>query len=233
MNTATDWIEAALRSPEFTVAALPAAFVAGLFGAVASCCTLPALGAVAGFSASRGARGKRDGLGASLSFLAGSAAALVAAGLAAGFAGQAVAGLLGRQFKLFAGVVSVLFGTSALGLLPFRLPGIPLPTEPRSAGPWGAAAFGFAIGGASAACTVACNPALTVFLGLAVVGGRPLWGAAVLGTFAAGYSLPLAAILAGLNAGRSALGTDRLAAWIGRAGGAVLLALGFWFLATF
>jgi cytochrome c biogenesis protein CcdA len=226
----TNWLDSVVASPEFTMAALPAAFVLGVLGVVASCCTLPALGAVAGYSAANDAKGERAALTASVAFLAGTFIALVAAGLVAGLAGQAAAGGLGRYWKLFAGLGSLFFGAAALDILPFRMPSIRVPGMAGSAGP---AVFGLLVGGATTACSVTCNPAIAVFLGVSILKGKALWGAAVLAAFAAGYSLPLAAVLAGISLGKTAIGQERISRVAGWVGGLILVVLGIYFLATF
>ena len=233
MTNATVWIESALGSPELTIVAVPAAFLLGALGAVASCCTLPAIGAIAGYSASSGKTDRNENFIAAMAFLAGTFLALIIAGVVAGCIGRMPAGVLGRYWKLVAGIASILFGASSLKLLPFRLPGISIPKRTGARGPLSAITFGLLVGGATTACSVTCNPLLAVFLGLSVLKGHALWGVVVLGAFAFGYGLPLAAALAGLSAGVSTLGGRKISVIVTSTGGIILVGLGLYFLATF
>jgi len=230
MNGIEGWVERVLSASEATFVAVPAALLLGISGALASCCTLPALGAVAGYSAAHGDNGRKGLFIAPLAFFAGTSLALIAAGIVAGYAGQVSAGVMGRHWKMLAGLASVLFGATALKLVPFRIPAIPIPAG-RIAG--GAAAFGLIVGGATTACAITCNPVLAVFLGMTFLKGKVLWGALVLGAFAVGYSLPLAALIAGISAGKSAMGSKWIPGIVEKAGGLILIALGFYLLATF
>lgn len=232
MSEVPEWMESLLASPELSVATLPAAFLIGALAAMSSSCTLPILGAVTGYSAAHSTTSRRETVITSMAFMVGTFGALVVVGAIAGFAGQ-VPGVMGRYWKLFAGIVSILFGAAALGLLRFKIPAIAIPARPAVRGPAGAAIFGSLVGGATTACTVTCNPSLAGLLGLTVLKGKVLWGAAVLGAFAVGYSLPLAAVLAGLSFGKSRIARRRIAGALGMGGGVVLMALGFYFLATF
>lgn len=232
-NAPASWIETALASSEFTVAAFPAAFFLGLLAAVASCCTYPAIGAVAGYSAVGEGRRGREPAVASVFFLLGTFLALVVMGVLAGFVSQALAGAVGRYWKVFAGVTALLFGLAALRLLPFRVPWFASGERADAGGTWRAALFGFSVGGAATACSVSCNPLLAVALGMAVVKGRTLWGALLLASFAIGHTLPLAAALLGLSFGRSFVRARGVAEAIRIAGGVVLIGLGFYLLATF
>jgi len=225
------WIESALGSTEFTLVALPAAFVLGLLAAVASCCTYPAIGAVAGYSAIGSGAKKRDAFVTALAFLGGTFVALVAVGAIAGFVSQSLASAVGRYWKIFAGAAAILFGLAALKLLPFSIPKIGSPE--KGGGATGAAVFGCVVGGATTACSVGCNPLLALALGVTVVKGQALWGAMVLAVFAIGHSLPLAAALLGLSLGKSAIRAKAMAGGVRIAGGVILIAAGFYLLATF
>ena len=229
------WFEAALASPEFTIVALPAAFVLGLLAALTSCCTYPAIGAIAGYSAAAGEGRRRDAVMAAVFFLLGTFLALVAMGVVAGLVSQALAGAIGRYWRIFAGLAALGFGLAALRLLPFPVPKFASPGKPGSAvGPgWDAAVFGFVVGGAATACSVTCTPLVAVALGVTVVKGRGLWGAVLLAVFAAGHALPLAAALLGLSFGKSLVRAKGVVEGIRIGGGVLLVILGFYLLATF
>jgi arsenate reductase (thioredoxin) len=84
-----------------------------------------------------------------LAFLIGTSLALIAFGLVAGFVGQTAQALLGRYWKLFAGVLAVILGLAALQLFPVRLPpftGQPM-AHPGVRGMLGAVMVGLLMGG--------------------------------------------------------------------------------------
>ena len=115
----TDALQAASMGP----AALPLAFLLGLVSAVASaCCTLPAMSVLVAYSGTRQDATRRTALTSAVWFLIGTTLALVVLGLVAGLVGQTAQALLGRYWKIFAGVVAVLLGLATLKWLPFPLP---------------------------------------------------------------------------------------------------------------
>ena len=130
------WVTDTLQAASMGPAALPLAFLLGLVSAVASaCCTLPAMGMLVAYSGTREDANRRAALVSAVSFLIGTTLALIILGFVAGLVGQTAQAFLGRYWKLFAGVVAVLFGLATLKLLPFKLPQFARKTEARSAGP--------------------------------------------------------------------------------------------------
>ena len=230
-----DWITQVLGSSRTTWAALPAGFLLGLIGAVTSGCSLAVAGAIAGYSGDLSRQGGRRAilLGA-LFFMIGTTVALAALGAVTGLISQAVGAVFGIYWKLFAGVVLIVFGLATLRVLPFsfRMFGSKPSSLPRTNAM--AIVYGLAIGGGLTTCAVACNPALYMALGLATLQGRSVWGAAVMAAFALGYSLPLAAAVVGLGLGLGRL--SRFARWaapvVKVVAGALLIASGFYLLAT-
>ena len=117
-----EWSAAILKSSTLSVAVFPAAFMLGIVGSVTSCCNLPVLGAIAGYSGTVGHdTDRRSLLVAALFFMLGTVGAFAALGAVSGFVGQVAGASLGLYWKLFAGFISVLFGLATLGLLPFDL----------------------------------------------------------------------------------------------------------------
>ncbi len=103
--------------------ALPLAFLLGLVSAIASaCCTLPAMGVLVAYSGTRQDTNRRAALASAAWFLVGTTLALIILGFVAGLIGQTAQAFLGQYWKLFAGVVAVLFGLATLKMLPFKLP---------------------------------------------------------------------------------------------------------------
>src|ERR1035437_7751474 len=129
------WVTDTLQAASMGPMALPLAFLLGLVSAVASaCCTLPAMGMLVAYSGTRQDANRRTAFVSAISFMIGSTLALIVLGFVAGFVGQAAQALLGRYWKLFAGIVAVVLGLVALKLLPFKLPQLVRKSETRSAG---------------------------------------------------------------------------------------------------
>ncbi len=229
-----EWIERIFASPEFGIAALPAAFLLGLMTAVNSACNLGLIAAVAGFSGGQGGvRDRRDAWFTSLFFLAGTTIALTSLGLLVSFFGQFVGANFGRYGQLLAGIAAVFFGLVTLDFLPFRLPSLTLTDRRRPSGFGGAALFGLVVGAASISCTlICCGPLLPVVLGVAAARGQMGWGTLILGMFALGYSLPLAALMLGMGLGRLTSAFQKAIKPIRIVAGLVLLGAGFWLLGT-
>jgi len=164
----------------------------------------------------------------------GSIIALLILGSVAGLIGQVAQTVLGGYWKLFAGIVAIIVGLGALNLLPFKVPGIQnRAVETRKRGFLGAAAVGLIVGGAVSVCSLGCNPGIFIILGVAVLQGYTLWMFGILGAYAIGFSLPLAALMLGVTLGKSAIGFKKADAAIRLVAGVVLIGVGFYFLSSF
>ncbi len=229
-----EWINQTLESEALSVTVLLASFLLGLISSIAcACCTFPILGAVVGYSGSRKGRGWQAALFAGLFFMLGVIIATVILGSMAGFMGQVAQTTLGRYWKLFGGFILILFGLGTLRLLPFKLPKRKVPEgKSRPTGLFPAALFGLVIGGGIGFCSMPCNPGIFIVLGVAVLQGYTLWTLAILVTYAIGFSLPLAAIMLGVSFGKSVARAKTTVAAIRIVAGVVLIAVGFYFLAT-
>jgi len=228
------WIRDTLSADQLGLAVLPAAFLFGLLGSVSSCCTVPVLGAVAGYAGTlTDRRERRPLLLVGLSFMVGTIVSLAALGAVAGFIGQDAGSSLGRYWRVAAGLLLVIFGLISLDLLPLRIPRLRLGNRAESSSVAGALLYGLALGGGSTACSLGCNPLLPMAMGAAVLEGATLMGVTMLGFFAIGYSLPLAAGLVGIGFGLGRLGglTQRAITVVRIGGGMVLIAVGFYLLA--
>jgi cytochrome c biogenesis protein CcdA len=215
---------------------LPLAFLLGLVSAVASaCCTLPAMGMLVAYSGTRQDTNRRSALVSSVWFLIGTTLALMILGFVAGLVGQTAQAFLGRYWKLFAGVVAVLFGLATLKLLPFKLPSLAKKDGASSAsgGKMGAALGGLFLGGGVAACSLPCNPGIFIVIGASVLMGKLFWGMVLMAAFAVGFSLPLAAILFGVSFGKASLKMQKADAAIRAVAGVLLIGAGLYLLATF
>lgn len=228
------WIQQILSADRIGLAVLPAALLLGVLGAVSSCCTAPTIGAVVGYAGSlAGRQSRRELLLVGLFFTIGTIVSLAILGAAMSFVGHAAGASLGRYWHFVAGMVLVVFGLATLRLLPFRIPTIDSRALRPGGGAAGAILCGLALGGATATCSVGCNPLLPAAVGAAVLNGTPLLGALVLAVFAVGYSLPLAAGVVGIGFGLGRLGS--VAQWAMPAlrvcVGTLMIAVGFYFLA--
>jgi cytochrome c-type biogenesis protein len=230
-----EWINQILQSPTPGPTVLVAALLLGLVGAVTSCCNWAVIAAVAGYSGTESEkRGRRDIVIGGLFFMLGAFVALALLGAITGLISQTVGSTLGVYWKLFAGLLLILFGLATLQLLPFRLPRLGTASGVMPGRTTKAMIYGFAIGGGVAACSACCNPALFVVLGMATLKGQTAWGAAVMAAFAAGYSLPLGAAVVGLGLGLGKLAslTRRFASAIKLVAGILLIGVGFYLLIT-
>jgi len=232
LKWATETLQAASMGP----AALPLAFLLGLVSAVASaCCTLPAMGMLVAYSGTRQDTTRRSAVLSAVWFLVGTVLALVILGFVAGLVGRTAQVFLGRYWKLFAGVVAVLFGLATLKLLPFKLPSRRAKDGAPAAGggKMGAAVAGLFLGGGVAACSLPCNPGIFIVIGATVLMGKLMWGMILMAVFAVGFSLPLAAILFGVSLGKASLKMQKAETAIRVVAGVLLVGAGLYLLAAF
>ena len=229
-----EWINQTLESGAFSCTVLLASFLLGLISSIAcACCTFPILGALVGYSGSRKGRGWQAVLLAGLFFMFGVIIATIILGSIAGFMSEVAQTKLGKYWKLFGGFIIIFFGLGTLRLLPFKFPKKKVPEgKSRPTGLLPAALFGLVIGGGIGFCSMPCNPGIFIVLGAAVVQGYNLRTIAMLIAYAIGFSLPLAAIMLGVSFGKSVARAKKTVAAIRIVAGIVLIAAGFYFLAT-
>jgi len=228
------WVKTVLEQTGFRPMALPLAFVLGLVSAVASaCCTLPLLGAIVGYSGTREDSDRRAKFLAALFFMLGTVIALVILGTVAGFIGQVAQDVMGKYWKVFAGLIAIFVGLAALKLLPFKLSTKTALGKSQPKGFLGAAAFGLVMGGGISVASLACNPGIFIILGVAVLQGHTLWAMAIMAAYAVGFSLPLAIIMLGVSFGKSAIKARKTETAIRIIAGVLLIVAGFYFLTTF
>jgi len=210
------------------------ALILGLVSAATSaCCTLPAMGILVGYSGTRVEANRKDVFRSALLFTLGTVLSLMIIGGIAGFIGQIAQNTLGRYWKVFAGVVAVLFGLATLKLLPFNLTFGNSGKTIRSSGKIGVVLAGLILGGIVAVSSLPCNPGIFIVLGAAILQGRVIWATLLLAMFAVGFSIPLGIILFGVSLGKMSLvakNADVAIRWIS---GVILLVAGFYFLVTF
>jgi cytochrome c biogenesis protein CcdA len=201
--------------------------------ATSACCTLPALGILIGYSGAREEKNRREAVISVVCFTAGTVISLMIIGSIAGLVGQTAQTSLGSYWKIFAGIIAIVFGLATLKLLPLTLPGFNPGVPAQQAGKLGPAAAGLLMGGGVAASSLPCNPGIFIVLGAAVLQGEVVWATLLLAMFAVGFSLPLGALLLGISLGKTALlsrNADTAIRWVS---GSILLIAGFYLLLTF
>jgi cytochrome c biogenesis protein CcdA len=229
-----DYVTNALQQVASQPLGLVFALILGTVSAATSaCCTLPALGILVGYSGAAANANRRAAVKTALLFTAGTIVSLMIVGGVAGFVGQVAQGVLGRYWKVFAGLVAVFLGLAALNLLPFKLSFGKLDHVGRRLGKSGAVLAGLVLGGIVAVSSLPCNPGIFIVIGAAVLQGKVFWATLMLAMFAIGFSLPLGAVLLGISLSKVSLaakGADVAIRWIA---GVVLVVAGFYFLVTF
>ncbi len=201
--------------------------------ATSACCTLPALGILVGYSGAREEENRRAAAGAVAFFTAGTIISLMIIGGIAGFVGLTAQASLGVYWKIFAGVVAILFGLATLKLLPFNLPALSQRKTANQSGNLGTMTAGLLMGGGVAVSSLPCNPGIFIVLGAAILQGQVIWATVLLAMFAVGFSLPLGAVLLGVSLGKTALLTKNANTAIRWISGCILMVAGFYLLVTF
>ncbi|MCJ7729641.1 MAG: sulfite exporter TauE/SafE family protein [Sedimentisphaerales bacterium] len=210
------------------------ALILGVVSAATSaCCTLPALGILVGYSGTRVEVSRKDVFRSALLFTLGTVISLMIIGGIAGFVGQVAQNSLGRYWKIFAGVVAIIFGLAALKLLPFNLSFGNYGKAVHSSGKIETVLAGLIMGGIVAVSSLPCNPGIFIVLGAAILQGHVIWATLLLAMFAVGFSIPLGAVLLGVSLGKTSLVAKRADTVIRWISGVILLVAGFYFLVTF
>jgi cytochrome c biogenesis protein CcdA len=231
-----DSLTQALQELSTGPVAVPLSFALGVVSAVASaCCTVPAMGVLVAYSGTRRPTGRGEGVIAALSFLLGTAVALMVLGLVAGFLGRSAQTLLGRYWRLCAGGLAVVLGLAALRWLP--LPALKAGSRSGAGasrrGILGTVVMGLLLGGGVAASSLPCNPGVFIVVGAAVLQGQALWGMLLMAAFAVGFGLVLSAVLWGVSFGAAAVRAQQAEAMVRVLAGALLVAAGLYLLWTF
>ena len=201
--------------------------------ATSACCTLPALGILVGYSGVQANDNRKAAVKTTLLFTLGTIVSLMIIGGIAGFVGQIAQNVLGRYWKVFAGIVAVFLGLAALNLLPFKLSFGKFEGVKSKLGKSGAVLAGLILGGIVAASSLPCNPGIFIVIGAAILQGKVFWATLMLAMFAIGFSLPLAAIMLGVSFGSAAIKAKNAEVAIRITGGVLLIVAGFYFLGTF
>jgi cytochrome c biogenesis protein CcdA len=210
------------------------ALLLGAASAVAStCCTLPALGLVAGYSGTKVDGSKKEVVKSALLFMIGTIVSLMIIGAVSGFVGQVAQSTLGSYWKVFAGIIAIMLGLASLKLLPFNISFGNFDLSKLKQHQFGSILTGIALGGIVAASSLPCNPGIFIVMGAAILQGAVLWATLLLGMYAIGFALPLGLLMLGISLGSCTLaskGLDKALRWFS---GAVLIVIGFYFLLSF
>lgn len=210
------------------------ALILGAASAIAStCCTLPALGLIAGYSGTQTQDTRKALIKSTLFFMIGTIVALMIIGAISGFIGQVAQITLGRYWKVFAGIIAVILGLATLKLLPFDISLGNFDPSKMKQNKFGSLLTGFALGGIVAVSSLPCNPGIFIVMGAAILQGAILWAMLLLGFYAVGFALPLGALVLGISLSKFSLaskGLDTAFRWVA---GLILIGVGFYFLFTF
>ncbi len=194
--------ETQLSTPLVYVVILILGFVASL----GSCCNLGVIGAITSYAGAQHFstnRSRNTGIGTGVAFFIGNVISLSIIGLLTGFVSQSIGVYVGYYWKLIAGVVVVYFGLSSLDVLPVSISasyGLVSRMSQINIDNKGFV-FGMALGGFTMACSVGCNPAFPLALGVSYIQKEMLSSWFIMLVFAVGYSIPLTGIIVGLGVG--------------------------------
>lgn len=188
--------------------------------------------ALMGYVSASGSTTTRRTATLAVAFVGGLVLVDLAIGAALGLAGTSVIAFLSSHLAWWYAIAAVLLLALALINLRVWRPRLrsTLPSDKTPRGPAGAFALGVPFG--LMACP-GCTPLLLpVALG-AAASGNVLYGAGLMGAFALGRGLPVALLGISTGAFQRALGVRRLAPWIERITGLLLLAAATWFALQF
>ena len=231
----TEWISSLLSSDQTGIIALVAVFLLGVVSVFTCVCNFAVIGAVAGYTGTLGATGKRKTvIVSSLFFLIGIVVSMSILGVIIGFASEFISASMGSYWKIVAGIILILFGTYMLDILPFKINGVPLNFQSKKGGIVGAILFGFIVGSITSLATLCCNPIFPIIVAASLVTGSSFWGFILLFIYALGFGATLAVGMlgVGLGIGKLSNALSKSAVVIKYLGGITLIVLGFYFIIT-
>jgi len=229
----TEWINSLLSSDQTGIIALVAVFLLGVVSVFTCVCNFAVIGAVAGYTGTLGATGKRKTvIVSSLFFLIGIVVSMSVLGVIIGFASEFISASMGHYWKIVAGVILILFGTYMLDILPFKINGVPLNFQSKKGGIVGAILFGFIVGSITSLATLCCNPIFPIIVAASLVTGSSFWGFILLFIYALGFGATLAVGMlgVGLGIGKLSNALSKSAVVIKYLGGITLIVFGFYFI---
>ena len=210
------------------------AFILGLLSALTStCCTIPALGILVGYSGANVNENHKTAFKSTLFFTLGMILSLMIVGVVAGFVGQIAQTNLGKYWALFAGIIAILLGLASLNLLPFKISFCKIDSLNSRLSKSGVLLTGIVLGGIVAVSSLPCNPGIFIVIGAAILQGKTLWATLMLAMFAVGFGIPLGVLLLGISMSKVCLASKGLETAIRWISGLILLIAGFYFLIMF
>jgi cytochrome c biogenesis protein CcdA len=226
-------IKSMLESAGYGPVSIGFSFLLGALSAIASaCCTLPLLGAVAGYSIIQDGN-RQKALQSALFFIAGAVVALMAIGWIIIFFGQTAIRVSGDYWKIAGGSIALLFGIGSLRLFPFALPKLPFKTSGNKSGTLVSGFSGMIFGGTIVVTSLPCNPGIFIILGAAVLEKHTIWALTNLFAYAIGFSAPLAGLVLGLSFGKSTIRLQKTEKIVRTAAGILLIATAMYLFYTF
>jgi thiol:disulfide interchange protein DsbD len=212
--------------PSSPLAALAAAFVAGLLS-VATPCVLPMVPITLGTLGITRATSRGRAVLTAAAYMAGIVLTFTVLGVAFALTGRMLGSLLAHPATaIILATVFVAMALSSFGALPFRLPGAvtQLAAKIGGRGPLGAFAAGLVAGFIAAPCI---GPVLAAILSYVSTTRDAYFGAALLAAYGTGFGLPFLAVGAfALRLPKSGRWMEAIKGYFGIA----LLAGAFWFL---
>jgi cytochrome c biogenesis protein CcdA len=226
-------IKSMLNSAGYGPVSMAFSFVLGILSVIASaCCTLPLVGAVAGYSLIQDDN-RQKGLQSALLFIAGAVAALMAIGSVIIFFGQTAIRVSGEYWKIAGGSIALLFGIASLRLFPFALPKLPFITSGNKSSTFVSGFSGMIFGGTIVVTSLPCNPGIFIILGAAVLEKHAIWALTNLFAYAIGFSAPLSALVFGLSFGKSLVRLQKVEKVVRTAAGVLLIAVAMYLFYSF
>ncbi len=208
--------------------AFGAVFVGGLLTASNPCVLAMIPLSVAYVGGTEGATNWRRSLGFSLCMVVGLSATFAILGVLASLLGGAVGGSKAVWTWVVAGVC-LLMGLHLMDVITVPIPAV-TKVQPGARGALGALLLGVLFGFVSTPCA---GPILIVLLAyLATQGASPVYGGALLLTYALGHSMLIIVAGTSMGAARGLLASDRFARWGGllkKVAGGVIVVVGLYF----
>lgn len=203
--------------------ALPIAFLGGVAAGLNPCC-LPIYPAVAATCCANASRPMSLALSRAIALIAGTVVATTALGVAAAFAGHAVAGI-GRGWRYGLAFAPMIAGLYVLG--GYRR----ARAEPQRTRIAGGILGAFGLGLLLSVMIGTCGtPILAAVLSYAAFHGTSLFGAGLLFSYGLGASLPLLALALGLHSALAHPALLKARPWMDRAAGVGLVGASFYLL---
>lgn len=233
MQEAIAAIKSMLNSAGYGPVSIAFSFVLGILSVIASaCCTLPLVGAVAGYSLIQDDN-RQKALQSALLFVAGAVAALMAIGSVIIFFGQTAIRVSGDYWKIAGGSIALLFGIASLRLFPFAFPKLPFITSGNKSRTLVSGFSGMIFGGTIVVTSLPCNPGIFIILGAAVLEKHTVWALTNLFAYAIGFSVPLSALVFGLSFGKNLVRLQKVEKIVRTAAGLLLIATAMYLFYSF